>query len=318
MSSCKRWVPRLAAGVCCALVGAVWVPGVAGAAAGPKWAVVSSTGTLVRSHGATSAHRLAAGVYSVTFSSDMTGCAYEATSGDPGSASVAAPVAMVVGSGSSANDLHVKTFDQTVGAVADEPFHVTTYCGAKANFAVIASDGTPVRGSHVIASVHPNTGNYDVTFDHNVSKCAFSATSASTGAAGEISVAGLFGNKKGVFVQTLSRAGARVDVPFHLAVDCGAKRDIGVIDVGGSTARGTHVTSSASLQPGAYEVIFDRDVSGCAYTATIGEPTNSGEVDDPIVISTASRSGNVDGVFVDVQDVGGTPQDEPFHLNVNC
>jgi hypothetical protein len=318
MASLRRWAPRAIGAVCCALVGAVWVPGTAGAVAGQKWAVVSASGTLVRGHGVVSATRALAGVYDVNFDADMTGCTYQATPGDPASTPVVGPVQMTVTLGTTAARLHVKTFDQTIGAVADAPFHLTTYCGPNVNAAVIAADGSTVRGSHVTGSTHFDSGTYGVFFDHDVSKCTFTATSSVSNVPGPISVGGLFTDPNGVFVHTLSRASIEVDVPFHLAVDCGVRRLTAVIKASGSKARGAHVTSSAKTAPGKYDVVFDRDVSSCAYTATVGEPGNTGQISDPVVITTASLLGNVNGVSLAVRNVDGHPQNEPFHLKVTC
>jgi len=295
------------------------VPGIASAAVvGQKWAVVSATGTLARGNGVTAVSRLGAGVYSVQFTTDMSLCAYEAIGGDPGTGALVAPVVTSVALRSNPTQLLVKTFDESIGSVADAPFHVTTYCGPKLNDAVIAADGTTVRGAHVSASSRIAAGSYAIDFDHDVSKCAFTATGATTALPGPISVAGLFSDVNGVFVQTLSRAGVATDLPFQLAVDCGATKLVGVIKRGGAKARGAHLTASANLQTGVYEVIFDRDVSACAYTATVGVTTNGGSVDDPVAITAASRTGNVDGVAIAIRDVNGVARNEPFHLKVTC
>ena len=65
-------------------------------------------------------------------------------------------------------------------------------------------------------------------------------------------------------------------------------------------------------------MIFTRDVSACAYEATVGVSTNGGSVTAPVTVTTASRAGNVDGVFVFVHQANGATTDEPFHLTVYC
>ena len=96
-----------------------------------NWAVVSSTGTVVRHSGSAlvTATKLGTGVYEVTFSKDVSGCAYVATIGDtaraapgPGQISVSGDV-----DGGNPNDVQVRTFDKT-GAAADSPFHVYASC----------------------------------------------------------------------------------------------------------------------------------------------------------------------------------------------
>ncbi len=96
-----------------------------------NWAVVSSTGTVVRHSGSAlvTAAKLGTGVYEVTFSKDVTGCAYVATIGDtaraapgPGQIGVSGDV-----DGGNANDVQVRTFDKT-GAAADSAFHLYASC----------------------------------------------------------------------------------------------------------------------------------------------------------------------------------------------
>jgi hypothetical protein len=77
---------------------------------------------------------------------------------------------------------------------------------------------------------------------------------------------------------------------------------------------GVHSRTTGSTQitsfPGAYEVDFDRDVSGCAYNAT--------PFDQGYTAIVEPRSGNVDGVFVYTSNSSGTPTNEAFYLTVTC
>jgi hypothetical protein len=88
---------------------------------------------------------------------------------------------------------------------------------------------------------------------------------------------------------------------------------------GGTLVRGGTGTLSATalLEPGAFEVVFDRDVSECAYIATLGSPeagtTSAG------MIAVATRLGNPDAVFVETFGEKGKPSgSESFHLAVFC
>ncbi|HXY73561.1 MAG TPA: hypothetical protein VEM41_13570 [Actinomycetota bacterium] len=292
-------------------------------AAGSLWEVGSATGALVRSNGGTAYTRLSTGTYQADFNSDQTKCAYVATPGDTGAGAVAGPVIATVASrAGDPKGLFIQTFNQSSSAVVDDPVHVATYCG-KGFWAVVGGDGTLARGSKVASSAHLSTGNYEVIFTKKVKKCAFTASIGTTGigsaAAAEITVAGRAGNQFGVFVHTMNAAGTPVDSAFHLAVTC--SKDIAVIEADGSKARGSHVTSSTKLGgsgTGTYEVIFDRTVSGCAYTATVGVSTFGGSVSTPVTITTATRAGNPNGVFVFIHKTDGTTIDEPFHLQVSC
>jgi hypothetical protein len=67
---------------------------------------------------------------------------------------------------------------------------------------------------------------------------------------------------------------------------------------------------------GSYEVIFRRNVTGCAYVATIGNPGAGNPLHGSNVV--ALRAGN-NGVFVETRDApAGALSDRPFHLFVNC
>ena len=66
--------------------GAQGVQGAPGQSATKLFAAVDAGGTLTRSSGATSAQRTSAGVYRMTFTTDITNCVYLATAGqDAGS-----------------------------------------------------------------------------------------------------------------------------------------------------------------------------------------------------------------------------------------
>ena len=88
------------------------------------------------------------------------------------------------------------------------------------------------------------------------------------------------------------------------------------VNADGTLARSSGGVTSASLGvDGQYSVNFGRDVSNCAYVATIdyGDSANEGEV------SVSPRDGNVKAVFV--QTFLFTPAmdaDLPFYLAVFC
>jgi hypothetical protein len=91
-----------------------------------------------------------------------------------------------------------------------------------------------------------------------------------------------------------------------------------VVNAGGQVVRGRSVSSSARTGPGRYQVIFDTDIRGCAYFATVGSPTAVGPPPNN-GISVASLPSNVNGVSV-LTDAGGNnqPENRPFHLIVSC
>ncbi|WP_134738935.1 hypothetical protein [Nocardioides sp. 503] len=82
------------------------------------------------------------------------------------------------------------------------------------------------------------------------------------------------------------------------------------------TAQSSHATSAAPLFLASYEVVFDRDVSGCSYTVSVGE---SG-VGDGVVgfASVTGRDNNPNGVFVTTYDKTGAEAGRPFMVHVIC
>jgi hypothetical protein len=93
-----------------------------------------------------------------------------------------------------------------------------------------------------------------------------------------------------------------------------------VVNVDGSLARGRGVVSSAQLGvDGQYEVVFNRDVSNCAYVASGGEATTL-PPDDAVVFTVAPRDGNANAVFVQEWDgvLGRDSYSSGFHLMVVC
>lgn len=80
--------------------------------------------------------------------------------------------------------------------------------------------------------------------------------------------------------------------------------------------RGKNVVSATRLGTGAYEVVFDRDIRGCAYVATPGNPAGGNPTSGQIAV--AQRNNNVNAVYVDTRDSDGVLADRFFHLVVVC
>ena len=92
-------------------------------------AVVSANGRLIRGSGATAASQPEGkGTYEVDFGADVTGCAYVATIGEPGSKLVA-PAAdiTVVGRSGIPEGVFVETADNG-GLAKNFPFHIDVGC----------------------------------------------------------------------------------------------------------------------------------------------------------------------------------------------
>lgn len=96
---------------------------------------------------------------------------------------------------------------------------------AQVFYAVVNSTGTLARGFNATAATRVAAGNYIVTFSHNVSGCAFTATLGIAGNVGvsppgEITVATANVNANAVFVTTHNSAGVNTDRGFHIHVTC--------------------------------------------------------------------------------------------------
>jgi hypothetical protein len=89
-----------------------------------------------------------------------------------------------------------------------------------------------------------------------------------------------------------------------------------VVTSNGILIRGSSGTNASETGTGQYLVGFNRDVSGCAYSATIGS-TSTGTAHGSIDVASFNLSSN--GVSVDTFAPGGvTATAEPFHLVVVC
>jgi hypothetical protein len=90
-----------------------------------------------------------------------------------------------------------------------------------------------------------------------------------------------------------------------------------VVNSDGALARGNGAVSAGAISPGNYEVVFNRDVTGCAYKATIGLSGSSG-TSLPGSLGVVGRGGNPNGVFINTYDSGGLEAARGFHLAVFC
>lgn len=136
---------------------------------------------------------------------------------DTFNASNAGAVRITPGTG---NNLQVRVFNASTHIVID----VLGYY-VDPPIAVVAANGTLVRGMAGATAIRQSLGNYRVEFGRDVTGCAFTATLGSVGGgfpptAGEVFVARSDGNADGVYVETRNAAGAEADLPFHLTVTC--------------------------------------------------------------------------------------------------
>jgi hypothetical protein len=90
-----------------------------------------------------------------------------------------------------------------------------------------------------------------------------------------------------------------------------------VVNAGGQQVRARGTTSASRTAEGRYQVIFDRDVRGCAYYATVGGPTAAAPPDNG-QITLSSLATNVNGVDIRTTGANGNDANKPFHLVVLC
>jgi hypothetical protein len=88
-----------------------------------------------------------------------------------------------------------------------------------------------------------------------------------------------------------------------------------VVNSNGTLARGHHAMRSDRLALGHYEVIFDSNMRGGAYIATIGL-SGATQFSAPGQITVAGRLNNGNGVFITTSDANGKATDLGFHLGV--
>src|SRR5437868_10797877 len=84
----------------------------------------------------------------------------------------------------------------------------------------------------------------------------------------------------------------------------------------GQVVRGRGVATAASVSMGSYTVSFDRDVSGCVYSATVGG--RGGVPPEPRFITT-DLGGSMKTVIVEGWNIDARSHaDTSFHLLVRC
>lgn len=229
----------------------------------------------------------------------------------------------------------------TLGAAADR----TEFRAPVADrWAVVNSDGTLARHAGAVSSALISRGTYRVTFASSVAQCVYQATLGNAGAGippvGKISVATAagFGVSKAVLVVARTSAGTPTSAGFHLFVSCPDTRDASVartVEKSAATAatesrlskndRWAFVGGSGNLQEGrgvvetrlvgdgTFEVIFDRNVTQCAYIASLA---SAGHQSDQIGV--AARGRNPNGVFVKTTTYAGDPFGLGFYLALKC
>jgi len=108
-------------------------------------------------------------------------------------------------------------------------------------------------------------------------------------------------------------------VPSALLASTAAGVDLwAVVNSDGVLIRGKGQAGDPASRTGVgvYDAIFNRDVRGCSYQATLGGVGTGGPPRGQV--SVTSHPGSVNGVRVRTEDDAGTPADKSFHLAVLC
>lgn len=102
--------------------------------------------------------------------------------------------------------------------------------------------------------------------------------------------------------------------------DLQGQNNFAVVSAGGSVIRhsGTDTVTGTKTATGTYNIVFKKDVSACAYTATIGDPGNAAASTPGFITVTAGTASAPNDVQVQTFDKTGAAADASFHLSVSC
>ncbi len=89
-----------------------------------------------------------------------------------------------------------------------------------------------------------------------------------------------------------------------------------VVTAGGTFRRGRGVQSVAQSGTGRYQVIFNRDVRGCVYVATVGDPSAAAPGHGTAVVGSVATI--VNAVAVRTFNQQAQLANRSFHLVVSC
>jgi hypothetical protein len=307
-----------------ATVAAFALGAVTTASAANLFAKVSQTGTLLAGSGVSKVSWLGPGQYEVTFTSDVSRCAYVATTANAYSQALQAYTA---GGHLSANGVFIETKNQG-GGLTNGPFHLFVNCGAtKLKYAVVGYGSELVRATAGATLTELGPGRYNVTFLESVSSCAYLASVADPGNALVFAPSGVYTgsgpNSRTVYIETKNPGGGlQGGIPFHLSVVCSSAPGtrFAVVNASGLPSRASTLTSSYNATKGAYVVSTNANVSAsCATIATRGSVGTS----VPFAPATAEIIGGpaVNTAGIEIRDLlffGGARNNAAFHAATIC
>ena len=293
------------------------------ASAANVFATVSQTGALISGSGASSVFQIGIGQYEVTFTTDVSQCAYVATTVNAYSQALQVTTA---GGHFGPNGVYVETKNQG-GGLTNGPFHLVVVCDTpKLKFAVVGYASDLVRATPGTVLTELGPGRYTVTFLESVSACAYIATVGDPGSGLVYAPSGVYtasgSNSRTVYIETKNPGGGlQGGVPFHLAVICSAAPQARAIVVknSGFGQRGSALTSSLNTSTGNYMVVTNVPVTGCATVATRGSVDRAVPFTPATIELTPGPAVNTIGIQVrDLLFFGGHLRNEAFHAATVC
>lgn len=287
------------------------------------FAVVDLNGWLINGSNVTGVTKLGPGQYEVTFNTDVSACAYVATTSNAYSQAIQAFTAAGHLNG---NGVYVETKNQG-GGLTDGPFNLVATCGASGlRYAVVGYNADLVRATPGTTMSFLGGGRYTISFSAAVGGCAFLASVGDPANALVFSPSAVYvasgSNNKTVYIETKNPGGGLQDgVPFHLILVCPGitKTRFAVIQASGGTQRASNATTTSRPATGTYEMATNRALNSCATIATRGSvgtgvPFNPGTVE----ILPGSSSSAVDVQVRQLLFFGGNPWNLSIHVASVC
>ena len=305
-------------------VAAALVPPTASAASPNLFASVAGDGTLVNGNGVSSvSHTINSGQYEVTFTSDVSSCAYVSTTQNAFSQALQS---FTAGGHLSNSGVYVEVKNQG-GGLTDGPFDLAVACNMTGwDFAVVGYTANLVRSSPGATLNHLAVGRYDVNFTAGVGGCAYLATVGDPANNLVFNPSGVYTGSgpatNSVYIETKNPGGGLTDgIPFHLAVVCpnGKSAKVLVVMASGLAKRGSTLTSSFNASTGNYVFATNLSLTGCTMIGTRGSSNKSVPFTPATVEITPGPASNTSGIQVrQLLFFGGALINQDFHAAGIC
>jgi len=304
-------------------VAAALVPPTASAASPNLFASVAGNGTLVNGNGFSSVTHIGTGQYEVTFTSDVSSCAYVSTTHNAFSQALQS---FTAGGHLSSSGVYVEVKNQG-GGLTDGPFDLAVACNMTGwDFAVVGYTANLVRSSPGATLNHLGVGRYHVNFTAGVGGCAYLATVGDPGNALVFNPNGVYTGSgsaaDSVYIETKNPGGGLSDgIPFHLAVVCpnAASTKVLVVRDTGLARRGSPLTSSFNRSTGNYVFVTNLSLTACTMIGTRGSVDTSVPFSPATVEITPGPAPNTSGIQVrQLLFFGGGLTNQAFHAAGIC